>query len=728
MARFQETQNIRQVDTRLGTAQDTSNLLNRLETFAGSAQQLITQKATQKGLEQASQVEITKEGGITQAPAKRKAGVAETILTGGITTKQYNKSLETAYLASLGNDVLEGINSIEAENPSNILAFNEKASSFAAGILKGVDPSVRQEVEAVISGKTLNARLRVHRSTIKKNKAIAASESEAAVEAFSNEAAKLSREGNQIGSAEAITQAFLTIDGLVESGDLAPARAASMKREVERESAEQKFRSDFDTISESEGAIAALDQLEVISDEIPKGWTPDEWDTFIKSERASIGQEVTRQVQSVAEISIDQSREISNLKIQASTGTGDAGKIVQRTETLFNEGKISPSERTSILTKIVNQQKDAINKSKDFALVAERLSGNDGIVIEPNTIDDYYKETMIEPLSQLDPALKSQQQALFVDRMKHVPKAMKNEITTQLRSGDPDLIAQASGLIDRIDGTPGLVDRSFTTHDRAFAEQVVSLSANLEPAEAVKLATDLTDPTNQARIESVKSIIKTQKLAEDYPSIVQDAYNPFGPFEGTQVGEISLPLMTREYKDLFESHYEAGMSESGARDKAIAMLKRNWKKSDVTGQVMKYAPDDYYSVSGSVDYIKKQLVNDVNKEFLFAESVKPDQVFLQATESTARTASQGEPEYRVMLVRDGSITPLYGLSWKPDQQKQIDKVTKENEAAILESRTPSPQKKSFFDDDRITSDILKELTTGDERRKKARLELQGRGK
>jgi hypothetical protein len=147
--------------------------------------------------------------------------------------------------------------------------------------------------------------------------------------------------------------------------------------------------------------------------------------------------------------------------------------------------------------------------------------------------------------------------------------------------------------------------------------------------------------------------------------------------------------MTREYKDLFEAHYEAGMTESAAKEKAIALLKRNWKKSAVTGQVMKYAPDDYYSVAGGVDYIKTQLVNDVNKEFVFAESIKADQVFLQATETTARTASQGEPEYRVMLLRDGSITPLYGFTWKPDQQKQIKKIEAENEAELNKRRTQS---------------------------------------
>ncbi|NRA79844.1 MAG: hypothetical protein HRU18_16690 [Pseudoalteromonas sp.] len=691
MARFNETVNIRQVDTRLGGAADTNNLLSRLEGFASSSQALLQQRAAQQGASQAAQVELTKEGGITQAPTKRKDSAVSEFLTGGISTKQYNKSLETAYLSSLGNDVVEGINALEAENPSNILAFNEKASSFAAGILRGVDPAVRQEVESVISGKTLNARLRVHRNTIKKNKAIAASESAAAIETFSNEAATLSREGNQIGSAEAIGQAFVTIDGMVESGDLAPAKASVMKREIERESAEQTFRAKFDTVTESEGAAVALEQLDSVANKIPKGWTPDEWDTFVKSERASIGQEVTRQAKVASDLTIDQAREISNIKIQASTGTGDAGKIVQRTESLFNEGKISSSERTSILTKIVNQQKASIKKSADFASVADRMAGNDGIVLEPNTINDFYKEMMAEPLSQVDPALKSQQQAEFVDSMKHVPTMMKNEITTQLRSGDPELIAQASELIDRIDGTPGLIDRSFSAHDRAFAEQVVSLSANLTPSEAVKLATDLTDPTNQSRIESVRSLIKTDKLEDNYASIVQDAYNPFGPFEGTQVGEIALPLITKEYKNLFESHFEAGMSETGAKEKALSLIKRNWKKSEVTGQVMKYAPDDYYSVAGDVDYIKTQLVNDVNKEFLFAESITPDQVFLQATETTSRTASQGAPEYRVMLVRDGSITPLYGFNWKPDMQKQIDKVQQKNEAELIKSRKEAGQ-------------------------------------
>lgn len=684
--RFEETVSIQQQSLSTGFTQGANTLLNRLQQFKGATERLVDVTESQRGAEEARDVELQKVGGLTKAPEKRKAGVVEALLTGGVSTAQYNKSLQTAYLAGLGNDTKEAINAIEAENPDNIAQFNEKAAGYASGVLQGVDPTVRQQVSQFIDNTISNSRLRVHRKTIAKNKQAAAAESLAAVNSFANESARLSREGNELGAGESLVQSFNIIDSMVEAGDLLTDKAASMKREIERESTEQKLRGEFDTVIDADGPAVALEQLDELSNKIPKGWTPDEWDTFIKSERASIGQELTKAAKEASQLTIEQSREISNLKIQASTGTGDAGKIVQRTETLFNEGKINPSERTSILTKIVNQQKTAVKKSNDFALVADRLAGNDGIVIDTKVVDDFYQETMVEQLSGLPPELKIQQQAFFVDKMKRVPTAMKNEITTQLRSGNPDLIADASRLIDLIDDTPGLIDRTFTAHDRAFAEQVVSLSANLEPVEAVKLATDLTDPTNQARIQAVKDVIKNEKLADDYPGIVQDAYNPFGPFEGTQVGEIALPQITKEYKDLFEAHYEAGMSEDGAKEKAIALIKRNWKQSEVTGQVMKYAPDDYYSVAGDVDYIKTQLVNDVNKEFLFAESVKADQVFLQATETTARTASQGEPEYRVMLVRDGNITPLFGFTWKPNVKKQIAKVEKANEEELMKRR------------------------------------------
>jgi len=684
--RFQETVSIQPQDVSTGFAQGANTLVNRLQRFKQSSEQLIDVVETRRGAEEAQAVPLEKVEGVTQAPKKKKAGIVETILTGGISTAQYNKSLQTAYLASLGNDTKNAINAIENENADNITQFNEKVAGYVSGVLQGADPAVRGQVSQFVEGQIANSRNRVHRATIKKNKSEAAAQSNEAVISFGNESARLSREGNQLGAAESIAQAFTIIDGMVEGGDLASDRAAVMKREIERESAEQSFRHEFDNTINNEGTTEAFKQLDEASKKVPKGWTPDEWDTFIASEQANINKAVTRQKQVAAQVSVDQAREISNLKIQASTNTGDPSQIVKRTEELFNARKITPSERTSILTNIVNGQKDAQKQAEDFQLISARLAGEDGIVIEGKIVDKYYQENMQQQVNELPPELKSQAQALFVDRMKRIPAGMKLEITTKLRSENPDLIAEASTLIDRVDEIPGLVNRTFTAQDRAFAQQVVDLSSNMVPAEAVKLARQLTDPTDKSRVEAITALIKNEKLRENYPGIVQDAFNPIGPFEGTQVDPITLPQITKEYEDLFEAHYQAGMTEDGAREKALSLIKRNWKKSEVTGTVMKYRPDDYYSVAGDVEYIKKQLVSDVNEEFVFAESVNLDEVFLQATETTARTASQGEPEYRVVLIRDGNLTPLYGFTWKPDAQAQIKKSEKENKKRLEEQR------------------------------------------
>lgn len=295
MARFEEQQNIRQVNTDLGFEQASNSLLNRLNSFSKDAQAFATSKSIEKGIEQASSVSLEKEGGITQAPKKRKAGIAETILTGGITTKAYNKSLETAYLASIGNDTKEAIAAIEAENSDNIGQFNEKVNGYASGVLKGVDPSIRGQVEQFVNNQVSNSRTRVHRNTIKKNKAIAFAESSEAITSFGNEAASLAREGNSTGAAESALQAFVTIDGLVESGDLKADKAANVKREINREMTEQVSRKKFDDIIEKEGPLEAEKELNKIRGKAPKGWTPDEWDSYINSQQTSINRESSKQ-------------------------------------------------------------------------------------------------------------------------------------------------------------------------------------------------------------------------------------------------------------------------------------------------------------------------------------------------------------------------------------------------------------------------------------------------
>jgi len=167
---------------------------------------------------------------------------------------------------------------------------------------------------------------------------------------------------------------------------------------------------------------------------------------------------------------------------------------------------------------------------------------------------------------------------------------------------------------------------------------------------------------------------------------VREKFNPFGPFSGTGVNENTVDQMAQEYKSSFEAYFKAGMRQDAAEQKALQDISRNWTTSAVTGKTMKYSPDEYYSVNGSVEYIKDQLLDDVTSEFIFNQPVTVDQIELQATDETARTASQGAPVYRVIVVNEDGVQPLYGFTWSPDMNAEIERVSKMNQAEITKER------------------------------------------
>ena len=211
--RFEETVNIQQQNLNTGFEQQSNSLINRLESFKNKAVPVAQNIAAQQGQAEAQQTQLQKVDGVTQAPKKKEKGLVETFLTGGVSTKAYNAAMQTSYLASLGRDATEEINKLEAENPDNIIEFNEKVAGYANGIVSGADPAVRNQVQEFVDGKITNSRNRVYSKTIAKNKAEAEAESFASIESFGNDAATLAREGNVVGAGESLMQAHFAVEG-----------------------------------------------------------------------------------------------------------------------------------------------------------------------------------------------------------------------------------------------------------------------------------------------------------------------------------------------------------------------------------------------------------------------------------------------------------------------------------------------------------------------------------
>ena len=382
--RFTDQVGIQQQNLSTGFTQGASGLLNRLNQFKKSTDRLITTTETKKGQEEAQQVNLEKETvegslgrehQVTSKPKKKESGFFEDVFSGGAGTAQYNKALETAYLASLGNDTKEAISAIEAENPDNILGFNEKAEGYAAGVMATVDPAARQQVKQFIDGQVSNSRSRVHRATIKKNKANAIAESNEAITSFGNEAASLAREGNSEGAAEAALQSFAVIDGLVESGDLMADKAANVKREINREMTEQVSRKKFDDLLSTKGVDEAQAELDKIRGKDPKGWTPDEWQTYTNSQQTDIN------------------RQKAKIGARSQAVSKEATKALKQYETAVSLGfEVDPQEQIRVKELVAgtdNQEVfDRINKTAAFSVLSNSERTEQLSDLETGQLDD----------------------------------------------------------------------------------------------------------------------------------------------------------------------------------------------------------------------------------------------------------------------------------------------------------------------------------------------------
>lgn len=681
--RFNEQVQVSAQPTDTGFASGMGSVLQKLQQFGQSTDRLIQTQQVQEGFKEAQgESDITK---------KREASLGEKILTGGVKTAAYNKALETAYLAGISNDTRQQIAAIEAENPNDIAMFNEKVSAYISGMSKEVDPTVRDQVLQFADNQVTNARIRVHGNTIRSNKQKAAEESSLAIDTFGQDAAKLAREGNVVGSAEAIQNAFTVIDAMVESEDLAVDQAAKMKRGIEREASEQGLRLQFDGLIESDGVQAAFERLESIEEEPAKGWTPDEWDTFIRSQRADITGEAVRMQSQKAGNKLVHAREVSDLKIMASTGVDLQGepvtpsKIIGQAERLFSEGKLTGNERASIIGGVINDQKASAEKALVKEKVANRLAGDAVLSLTQKDVDLTWNEDLAPAINQAPPELKNATIAEFVSSTKIIPSAVNTEIKNGLISDDPEVVAQAAGLIDRLDSVRGIADEKLTPTERAFSNAVTGLMQNMEPAEAIKLARENTNPNDQGRIEARIAQIKSEKWREKYSDEVE---GEFAGFFG-DLDPVALGQMTKEYETLFEEHFKAGMDYGAARDKAFQLLNRNWQSTNATAKsrTMKYAPEDYYSVNGSVEYIQKDLWQSVRQNATGLPEFDSEDLVLLSDQQTAREAATGKPSYLVMIDRaDEGLFPLIKFRYVPNQQEQLETVKTENEKRLEQER------------------------------------------
>ena len=659
---FSETVNIQPQTVATGQPQALMSLSEKLDAFSSFTAQKVAEKQIQEATIKGQ------EAGIAQQQAGGPLELKEETFIGGISKKAFNQAAREGYLKSLDNDNIEQITQIAADNATNLAGFNDAVNGYAKGVLEGVDPASRAAVELSIDSMVSRYRPKIQAAQAK----MVADEANSQQVINAEERSRLAGQSAYDGDAEqAAINMAAAIDSITNNTSLDTEEKAKQIRQLQVDVTSSAMGGDISRIYEKEGGEAAFEALQGMDK--PKDFTQDEWNTFVGATIADVNQQISLDAKAAASEQIDISREVSNLKIQANTGMGDSGELIKQTEKLFTNGDISEAERTSIITNIVKGQKKIRKEAADDALVANKISGQDGIILTNEQIDSYYKRNLNDSLNELPQEQGAAAKAQFVERVKQVPTLMKNEIVNGLRSENPELIAQSADMIDRLDSIPGLVDRDFSATDRAYGRLVADLSENLDPREAVKLAQEQTNPNDKARVEARQAQLKA--LVTDKPDMYADAITgEFSPFFGTNLLDTAnTPAMTKEYQTLFDAHYTAGMDDSNAKQKALQIMERNWKEFE--GKMIKYSPADYYQVGGDSTYIKDQLYNDITQtQLLPFEFTRDDIVIMGNNPHTSRTASTGQPEYLIGINTDtNGFVALNGFYWKPDVNAEIER-------------------------------------------------------
>ena len=636
----------------------------------------------------------------------------------------YNEGAILSYRAQVQRDTKETINRLSNEYELDPDGFREAAESYKQGITQGLPEELRFVVDDDISGAISQTATRIDDNAYQHYKRSMIADTVEMADDLKDRILQAERSGDTEAAARYRSQRMALMQRGVKNGLIDAVQQArdaeSLLEEITLNREVGKLESIFedDTLTMGEKILKGTEIVDTSKNEIYKDLSPDQRDALSAALQSELNEQLKIRSEMTAQEQKLIAKETIDLKLDAELGRRSPSEISSKAWEMFHNDQITESEYEGIITDLARRQAQKTEAALLENKVAERLSGNEEVLISQKENDAFYDKNVLPLVKELDTQTKTAYLSNYVKAIGSVPTTLKRQITNNLRSGDSDLILESAAIIDELDNIRG-IETPVTPHDRAFASQLVSLSQSMEEPEALKLARELTDPQNKDRIEARERIIKDEDLEDDYESDALDALDTsfinFGDPKG--VDDINKSQVSAEYKNLFETYFKAGMDQDQAKEAAQKMIQKNWSFSPSSDRVMKHPPENYYSVSGETDYIKEQLNEWVQKEASFGDTKDGYQkAFLVGDEQTAKLASIGTPDYFVYVQdnegqlhliqsrdpEDGKIKPI---RWSPDKKQQAEKLKKANQEKLLKIRKENFTRKINNLDKKFTSGI-----------------------
>jgi hypothetical protein len=342
------------------------------------------------------------------------------------------------------------------------------------------------------------------------------------------------------------------------------------------------------------------------------------------------------------------------------------------------------SSMMGILKKLDVQEKEfqAVAAGSQFASGQAYLNPQDSKSVEH--YNKYYDASVAPRIAEMDQNGRNTYLTNLITNTGVIPKRLQGDIQAASKSLDVKQVAGAADLIDRIRNVNPNMINEFNERDVARLEYVRSLTeAGYNPQEAVKRADEALDPKNKQLLEDRKSTLKgTFGIGKpDYQGMAVDNFqsNWFWrhlPFtddgverDTTAPSGRQLIQLESDYRKAYDSHYILTGDADMAQKHANSVVSGTYGPTKInggSGQVMKYAPENYYAIPNvKNDWMREQMIEaakevSVNGMFNPSFNVEEDVLLVPDPYVTPRTAKMGRPAYKLMWVNkeDGTLRDL----------------------------------------------------------------------
>lgn len=562
----------------------------------------------------------------------------------------HNRGLEAAYIAGVDSDNLSRISEIGLKNQGDVAKYDAEIEGMFSGLQKELDPQLAPQLILSARKAADRQRLRIQEQAYNKQQNEIKAGLNKAGATYYDDAARQARNGNLEGSAESLIKYEATLAQQLDSGYINEAQYSELMRDAEREATEHTHFGKIDSMSTAEAVKWLNDNKRV-----PEGFTADEWDVFRGRAESYIVDKIKIDKANQADALKVNSQALNDLEIRVNTG--DYTETLGDLEALY-KNRPTDSKYVSLKTKIINKQREALEKADEDAAVLIRLGGDQTVVPEEDAINRVYDRAANQ--------LSVMQKVMFADKNKTVPSSLKREVSMGLMSDDPEVIKNSISIIEGLSQIRGMNDQ-FSKKDRAFASQVSRLLDFMSPEEAIDKARRLTDPTNKAFFDAQLKRLKDEKT--DY---IDEAKDVLG---WDDVDVLSQPHIARDYQGLVESFAGSGMEIDDAKSHAKKLIQNKWQEWE--GQTIAYSPDNFYQINGSSKWVANQARELVLKDTLS----DVDEVRLVSDKITASEANSGVPSYLIKFKSDGVWQFYVGESegrFYPDKNPVLEKLKEEN--------------------------------------------------